>query len=191
MSTETKPGITTTEFWMTLATAAVGLFLIVFPIVTAGEDGINWEVLAIGAGMVGISIPTYAIGRSKVKSGGACLLPFVLCLSLAGCQILSTEVSTDSIFVTTDCVVARHNSYVGNDTTLDDTDRDLFITDGHQLMRMLTELESIPRETLFPLLIPICDRHDIYVKADTLSDLERRIYLRSTEFLRGILGEGE
>jgi hypothetical protein len=38
----------------------------------------------------------------------------------------------------------------------------------------------------------VADRHDAYVEADTtLSDTERRIYLRSTSLLREIVAEAE
>lgn len=63
--TPVKPGIQTTEFWVTVLTAIGALYTFV------EHKTLNWDVQAVAASAAGIASSVYSISRAKVKSAAS------------------------------------------------------------------------------------------------------------------------
>lgn len=61
-----RPGILTSEFWVTLATQVLALVALVDPALLAGRDTAG-IVQAVGLFASAISAAVYALGRSRIK----------------------------------------------------------------------------------------------------------------------------
>jgi hypothetical protein len=81
---DTKPGYKTTEFWLTLLAAVLGV-LIQFDVIPTEGDG--WVAKVVSAVVLALGAAGYAVSRGLAKSGkiGVLLLAGALCLTVAGC----------------------------------------------------------------------------------------------------------
>lgn len=114
------------------------------------------------------------------------LLP-ALVLAVTGCALLSSQIQTDQVEDTVGFVVERHDAYVISDESLADATEAQYLAESAALLALITAQDEVLEEVFVPVLTPVADRHDAYVTGDgSLSDLERRTYLRSTSELRGL-----
>lgn len=128
----------------------------------------------------------------KISFTGWILLGLVLSLLalLAGCA--RDALVLDSIELPMTTVLDRHDTYVDADQ-LDGPTRDALLLQSAELRHTLTTARAEDRSTVSAWQIrsrvhQITARHDAYVMADLeLTDLERRIYLRSSVLLRHLV----
>lgn len=103
-NTVTKPGIRTTEFWMSVALFLLGVFLM-----SKGKD-------EVGAALMGASGFGYTMSRGMAKKAASVLL---LCVVLAGAGCTpSGYVKASELRPLVERVVKRHDDYVKADKTL-------------------------------------------------------------------------
>ena len=113
----------------------------------------------------------------------------MLVLSACSCHLLNTQVQTESIKDVTLAVVLRHDNYVAFDAQLTDEEEMLFLTEAFAFRAAVVEQPELSRQALVDLSSGVCARHDFYVEEDiSLSEFERRTYLRSTKLLREVAG---
>lgn len=76
-----KPGVKSTEFWLTIITTVFGLALLAYGVVSGNDTA-----LVVGGGIAGIPIAGYSIGRGNAK-GAVLLLSASMLLSMSGCAV--------------------------------------------------------------------------------------------------------
>jgi len=104
----------------------------------------------------------------------------VALLFLASCV---TTIKTDAILDTIQAVVIRHDAYV----MADDQDP-VALAQSAELMDLVLSSEEVEKQTLAMPLLPVTARHDVYVNSDeSLTPLEKRVYLRSSSELRHLV----
>ena len=101
------------------------------------------------------------------------------CPGCASPLIQSLEVSESVIDVLT-----RHDNYVYEDISLHQIKRDSFLGQSRGFREYVALTPEIDVQMFHHMGDPIFNRHNNYVASDTiLSELDRRIYLRSGELL--------
>lgn len=104
---------------------------------------------------------------------------------LAACTSISPLIQASSIQDSVGIVAQRHDSYVQDDDSLSDEERQEDLEQSSELMVLVFSRDQIGKEELASKFDPVANRHDIYVVGDAaLSELQRRVYLRSTQELR-------
>lgn len=80
-TSEVKPGVKTTEFWITIVTAVIGMALLTYGVVTGKEIAI-----IIGGSMAGVPVAGYSVSRGSVKNAASLiLLAFIASFALTAC----------------------------------------------------------------------------------------------------------
>lgn len=105
---------------------------------------------------------------------------------VAGCAFFSKNIQTDAIDGTAELVIQRHDNYVILDGGISE-EESLAALQLTVALRSLLKLPEIEPDIYSEAVVPVCDRHDTYIEGDeTLTDLEVRIYLRSSAELRNL-----
>jgi hypothetical protein len=82
-------------------------------------------------------------------------------------------------------IVSRHDVYVFTDLTLDPGEVMLYLDESQALLNLIIDTQYISRVSIAGY-ISVLDRHDHYA-ANELDSLKRRVYLRSSNMLRGLI----
>jgi hypothetical protein len=110
------------------------------------------------------------------------LLPLLLLLASCAGMVRTSEVGD----VLTD-VLQRHDDYVFSDDTLTSESKDIFFGQSHNARKVVGEADEMtPAEFQSAIVGPVL-RHQEYVREDvTITELERRVWLRSGDVLLGV-----
>jgi hypothetical protein len=109
----------------------------------------------------------------------------------SSCCFFNTSINTDKIKGPVEKIIKRHDIYIDLDINLADEYKTMFKEEAASFLTKVSTEEEMEISELDSFMMVI-ERHDVYVKADSsLSELEKRVYLRSTEIIRSILKEAE
>lgn len=112
-------------------------------------------------------------------------------VGLGGCYARG-EIDAGAIQGAVHDLVQIHDRYVETDETLEPSVRNGYLVESLELARLVDQNETVTAERLHDPLINVADRHDVYVRGDeTLTQLDQRIYLRTSDILRGVLSDAE
>ena len=118
-------------------------------------------------------------------------IALMLCCLFASCCFFETSINTDKIKGPVEDIVSRHDAYIDSDPNLAADHKTMFKEQAASFLLMVCSSDEIAVSDLEALMM-VAARHDVYVKGDAdLSELEKRVYLRSTDILRSILKEPE
>lgn len=108
---ETKPGWRSTEFWLSVAAFAVGVFLL-----SGALPSDHWSVKLGGALAVGLAALGYSFSRGATKGGAGVLLPLALALVVAsaGCGASWQQTTKTSLDAASAAAEVAHVSIRGH-----------------------------------------------------------------------------
>jgi hypothetical protein len=89
-------------------------------------------------------------------------------------------------------ILERHDRYVKVDANLTTENRAKYLAESKAFTMLLESKQEVRQDEIQPLAIPICLRHDVYVEEDeSVDELHRRTFLRSTKILLQVIAEGQ
>jgi len=110
-----------------------------------------------------------------------------LCLTLASCVGTSTGYSRANVAPAAEIVLERHDAYVQSDLQLDPTAQLGYLTES-QVARSILAQDPVPALPFRNAMLPVIERQDEYLDADTrLTAPQRVTRKRTSELLRRLL----
>ncbi len=110
------------------------------------------------------------------------LAPLLLLLAACAGMVRTSEVQ-DSL----SDVLTRHDDYVFSDEGLTDATKDVYLGQSAQAKKIVGSEDELTPAQFHALIDGPVQRHQAYVEDDvTITELDRRVWLRSGEVLLGV-----
>jgi len=115
--------------------------------------------------------------------------PIIFTLALSCCS-LDTNIDNSAILASVSDLVSIHDAYVVVDVDIDAAVKSDALSESYELKCYIQNNATTPRQLFLMLLKPVAARYEHYVWTDeTLTDLQRRVRLRTSDLLKSLAYE--